>query len=44
MAAILTFSPSLSDRLTNRGRPSMGAAGARAQLPARLRCDTQGRV
>src|ERR1700680_2215075 len=24
MAAILTFSPSLSDRLTNRGRPSMG--------------------
>ena len=24
MAAILTFSPSLNDRLTNGGRPSMG--------------------
>ena len=37
MAAILTFSPSLSDRLTNRGRPSMGLGADAPSACARHR-------
>src|SRR5258708_5074524 len=36
MAAILTFSPSLSDRLTNGGRPSMGTGLRFFRCPERL--------
>ena len=38
MAAILTFSSSLSDRLTNRGRPSMGLGADAPSACARHRC------